>query len=191
MKSAAPLGTVVVLDRDGTIVVDKHYLDDPDELEFLPNAAEGLRSLHEAGHRLIVATNQSGVGRGRFSLARMHEVNARLEQMVAAAGARLEAIYSCPHAPADRCACRKPALGMLQQAAAELGFDPAGSIVVGDKVSDVEFGRRAGAITMLVSDPAQTPLAPHQTADFLVRDLAQVAGIAADTELLGKLRTSR
>ena len=190
MKPAVS-GTVIVLDRDGTIVVDKHYLDDPDELQFLPNAAEGLRSLHEAGHRLIVATNQSGVGRGRFSLARMQEVNARLEQMVAAAGARLEAIYSCPHAPADMCACRKPALGMLQQAAADLGFDPAASIVVGDKASDVEFGRRAGAISMLISDPAQAPVALHPAADFLVSDLAQVARIANDAELLNKLRTSR
>jgi len=184
-------GRVVVLDRDGTIVVDKHYLDDPNELEFLPNAAAGLRLLHAAGYRLIVATNQSGVGRGRFSLARMHEVNARLEQMVAAAGARLDAVYSCPHAPQDSCSCRKPQVGMLRQAAAELGFDPSDAIVVGDKVSDIEFGSSVGAVTMLVCDHDETPSMESHRPDFVVRDLVQVARIAADANLLAQTRVAR
>jgi D-glycero-D-manno-heptose 1,7-bisphosphate phosphatase len=186
-----PSGRVVVLDRDGTIVIDKHYLDNPDELEFLPNATAGLRLMHDAGCRLIVVTNQSGVGRGRFSLARMHEVNARLEQMVAAAGARLEAIYSCPHSPADSCSCRKPRTGMLQQAAAELGFEPSDAIVVGDKSSDIELGSTVGAVTILISGrDAVAPIHLHG-ADFVVRDLVQVAHIAADAKLLAQARAAR
>jgi len=184
-------GRVVVLDRDGTIVIDKHYLDDPDELEFLPNAAAGLRLLHAAGHRLVVVTNQSGVGRGRFSLARMHEVNARLEQMVVAAGARLEAVYSCPHSPDDCCSCRKPGTALMQQAAEELGFEPSDTIVVGDKASDVELGVNVGAITMLVSDRDATTASPAPHPDFVVRDLVQVARIASDADLLTRARAAR
>jgi D-glycero-D-manno-heptose 1,7-bisphosphate phosphatase len=142
---------VVVLDRDGTLVVDRGYLDDPAGLEFEPGAAEGLRWLYSHGYRLVVITNQSGVGRGFFALERVEEMNARLRHMVEEAGARLEAIYVCPHAPEAGCACRKPALGLLTQAASELGFDPACAIVIGDKPSDIEFGRRAGAKTILIA----------------------------------------
>src|SRR5215813_3526086 len=93
----------VILDRDGTLVIDRHYLDDPGQLCFLPGAAEALRMLSRNGHRLIVITNQSGVGRGRFTLERMHEINERLIEMTTAAGARIDAIYSCPHEPAAGC----------------------------------------------------------------------------------------
>ncbi len=97
---------VVLLDRDGTIVVDKDYLSDPNLLELAPYAAQGLRWLYSHGYRLIVVTNQSGVGRGFFSLADMEAVNARLIAMVEDIGARIERIYSCPHAPDDVCRCR-------------------------------------------------------------------------------------
>src|SRR5579863_9716785 len=102
----------VVLDRDGTLVVDRDYLDDPDELEFLPGAAEGLRRLHQHGYRMVVISNQSGVGRGLFSLQRLDEINARLLQMVRSVGADLAGIYCCPHVPEEGCACRKPGTGL-------------------------------------------------------------------------------
>ncbi|MFI4868873.1 MAG: D-glycero-alpha-D-manno-heptose-1,7-bisphosphate 7-phosphatase [Steroidobacterales bacterium] len=129
---------VVILDRDGTMVIDCAYLDDPAGLEFLPSAAEGLRWLSSRGYRVVVITNQSGVGRGLFPIERVYAMEA---------GARLEYIYFCPHAPDAGCDCRKPALRLMTRAAAELGFDPASAIVIGDKESDVEFGRRAGAVT--------------------------------------------
>ena len=158
---------VVVLDRDGTIMIDRDYLDDPAQLEFLPQAAQGLRLLHERGHRLVVITNQSGVGRGRFSLARLQEINARFIAMVERAGARIAGLYYCPHRPDEDCACRKPRTKLLEDAAAELGFAAADAVVIGDKASDVEFGRRAGALTMLVSPNGLTREGTPSTADQL------------------------
>jgi D-glycero-D-manno-heptose 1,7-bisphosphate phosphatase len=142
---------VILLDRDGTLVIDRGYLDSAAGLEFLPGAAEGLRLLYAQGYRLVVITNQSGVGRGKFPIERLHEMNARLTTMVSEAGARLEGIYFCPHAPEDNCDCRKPAPGLITQAAAELRFDPGTAVMIGDKDSDIECGRRAGTATVLIS----------------------------------------
>jgi D-glycero-D-manno-heptose 1,7-bisphosphate phosphatase len=152
---------VVLLDRDGTVVIDRGYLADPSGLEFEPGAAEGLRLLHASGHRLLIVTNQSGVGRGYFPLERLLAMNARLHAMAQAAGAPLEAIYYCPHAPEEACDCRKPAQGLMRLASAELHFDPRTAVVIGDRDSDVEFGRRAGATTILldagVPGPTEAP----------------------------------
>jgi D-glycero-D-manno-heptose 1,7-bisphosphate phosphatase len=169
---------VVILDRDGTIVIDRHYLSDPAGLEFLPGAADGLRSLYESGHRLVVITNQSGVGRGLFSLERLQAMNARLREMVLESGARLEGIYFCPHRPEDGCDCRKPATRLLLDAASELRFNPADAVVIGDKDSDIEFGSRAGALTMLVS-PGELA---KRAADYVVRDLREAATILRTLE---------
>lgn len=156
MSRVAAVDKVAILDRDGTIVVDRGYLDDPAGLEFEPGAAEGLNWLYSHGYRLVVITNQSGVGRGYFPAERLDAMNARLNLMVEEAGARLEGIYACPHSPDAGCACRKPALGLMTRAAADLGFDPASAVVIGDKESDIEFGRRAGATTILISGNAPT-----------------------------------
>jgi D-glycero-D-manno-heptose 1,7-bisphosphate phosphatase len=145
---------VVILDRDGTIVIDRGYLADPDLLEFMPGAPEALRWLYEHGHRLVVISNQSGVGRGFFTIQHVEAMNARLHAMVESAGAMLTKIYYCPHAPEANCACRKPGLALMEQAATELKFDPHYSVVVGDKESDVEFGLRAGARAILISPEA-------------------------------------
>ncbi len=150
MTSPAASDKVAILDRDGTIVIDRGYLHDPAGLEFEAGAAEGLKWLHDHGYRLIVITNQSGVGRGYFPAERVCAMNARLQRMVEDIGARLAGIYYCPHAPDHGCACRKPALGLLHQAAAELNFDPAAAVIIGDKASDMEFGRRAGAKTIMI-----------------------------------------
>ncbi len=167
----------VILDRDDTLVIDRGYLADPAGLEFLPRAAEGLRRLRALGLELIVISNQSGVGRGLFDAAALEAMNARLFEMTREAGAALRAIYCCPHAPEARCDCRKPGQALLQQAAADLGFDPAESFVIGDKASDVEFGRRAGATTLLVGgqQPAGTPEPSATAADYYVRDLVEAA----------------
>jgi D-glycero-D-manno-heptose 1,7-bisphosphate phosphatase len=147
---------VVILDRDGTLVIDRGYLGDPAGLEFEPGAAEGLRWLYSRGYRLVVITNQSGIGRGFFTLDRLEAMNARLNAMVEELGVRLEGIYSCPHAPDAGCACRKPALGLLTRAASDLNFNPKSVIMIGDKESDIEFGRRAGARTILITANAPT-----------------------------------
>jgi D-glycero-D-manno-heptose 1,7-bisphosphate phosphatase len=167
----------IILDRDGTIVVDGGYLDEPARLQFLPGAAEGLRRLHERGHPLIVVSNQSGVGRGLFSLARLQEVNQRFLHMVEEAGAKIDGLYFCPHRPEDNCACRKPATQLVLEAAAALGFVPARSVVIGDKGSDVELGRRLQALTMLVSATGRASDAQGPAPDYVVHDLREAAAI--------------
>jgi D-glycero-D-manno-heptose 1,7-bisphosphate phosphatase len=103
MSAPSASDKVVILDRDGTVVIDRGYLSDPAGLEFEPGAAEGLRWLYAQGYRLIVVTNQSGVGRGFFAMERVLAMNARLNVMVEAAGAKLAGIYVCPHAPDRLC----------------------------------------------------------------------------------------
>jgi D-glycero-D-manno-heptose 1,7-bisphosphate phosphatase len=141
----------IILDRDGTIVIDRGYLADPDRLEFMPGAAEALRWLWERGYQLVVITNQSGVGRGLFTIECVEAMNARLRAMIEQAGAKLTKIYFCPHSPEADCECRKPRLALMEQAATELHFDPHRSVVIGDRDSDIEFGVRAGARTILIS----------------------------------------
>jgi D-glycero-D-manno-heptose 1,7-bisphosphate phosphatase len=172
----------IILDRDGTIVVDGDYLDEPARLQFLPGAAEGLRRLHERGHPLIVVSNQSGVGRGLFSLARLQEINERFLRMVEEAGAKIDGLYFCPHRPEDNCACRKPGIQLVLDAAAALGFVPARSVVIGDKGSDVELGRRLQALTMLVSATGRASDGQGPAPDYVVHDLREAAAIIEKLE---------
>lgn len=175
MSARHALDKVVILDRDGTMVIDRGYLDDPAGLEFEPGAAAGLRQMHSHGYRLIVITNQSGIGRGFFAMDRLEAMNARLADMAAQAGAPLAGIYYCPHTPEDACTCRKPEQDLMRRAALDLGFDPAAAVVIGDKESDVAFGRRAGATTILIAP--RTPDAPATRADFVAPDLEAAARI--------------
>ena len=174
----------ILLDRDGTIIHDKHYLSDPDGVELLPGAAEGLRALAEMGFKFAVLTNQSGVGRGYFNEASVHACNARLSELLAKHGVRIEAYFHCPHTPDDDCGCRKPKTGLMDQAAESLGFDPAKSYMVGDKVADIGLGVASGAVAVLVrtgKGQAQEERCrdlPHHVAD----DLRGVAEIVAKLE---------
>lgn len=175
--SPAARPRAVLLDRDGTIVVDHGYMSDPAQLEFLPNATEGLALMHRAGHPLVIITNQSGIGRGLFSPAQLAAVNARFTTMVEDAGARLAGMYFCPHRPEEGCACRKPNTQLALDAAAALGFDPARAVVIGDKDSDIELGRRLGATTMLVSEDTGSGKGGPPAPDYRVRDLLEAAQI--------------
>lgn len=177
-----PPKRAIILDRDGTIVLDHGYLDDPARLEFLPGAAAALRQLSARGHPIVIVTNQSGVGRGRLSLASMHAVNERFMQMMREIGATVSGLYACPHAPEDDCACRKPKPGLLLDAAAELGFTPAQSVVIGDKSSDIALGRNVGAITMLLSDDGRASDGAPAQPDFFIRDLLEAVRIVADLD---------
>jgi D-glycero-D-manno-heptose 1,7-bisphosphate phosphatase len=172
----------IILDRDGTIVVDQGYLDDPRLLRFLPGAGEALRQFSARGHPIIVVTNQSGVGRGRLTLERMHEVNARFVRMVEETGARVDGLYSCPHKPEDACECRKPKTRLVLDAAAALGFEPANSVVIGDKSSDIALGRGVQAVTMLVSDNGRASDGAWVEPDYVIRDLPEAARIVAKLE---------
>jgi D-glycero-D-manno-heptose 1,7-bisphosphate phosphatase len=169
----------VLLDRDGTIVFERGYIRDPDEIELLPGAAAALRRLAKSSLALAVVTNQSAVGRGLLTEERLGEIHQRLRELLAAEGVALAGIYFCPHIPEDGCACRKPETGLFESASRELGFLPSESFVIGDKECDVELGQRAGATTILVRtgygddvdrDGSVSP-------DYVADDLAEAAGI--------------
>jgi D-glycero-D-manno-heptose 1,7-bisphosphate phosphatase len=177
--SGAARRRAIILDRDGTIIVDHGYLDDPGKVEFLPGALEGLREWHALGHPLIVISNQSGIGRGVLTIARVLEINARMQQLLRAAGAPLDGIYFCPHGPTDGCDCRKPGSRLVEDAAAELSFEPADAVVIGDKSSDIELGRRLGAVTMLVSADGRASDGIHAEPDYVVASLLEAARITA------------
>jgi histidinol-phosphate phosphatase family protein len=150
------LRAAVFLDRDGTVIVERHYLHDPDGVELLPGAAEGMRRMAAAGLKLVLVSNQSGVGRGYFGRDAVERVHGRLIELLQAQGVRLDALYICPHAPAkdragDPCGCRKPLPGLIERASRELGLDPAQSFVIGDKPCDVNLGLVVNATTFLVT----------------------------------------
>ncbi len=140
----------VILDRDGTIIVERHYLSDPDKVELLPGAAQGLRRMRGMGFGLLVVTNQSPIGRGMFGPDRLQLIHQRLLQLLRHEDVELDGIYFCPHTPEDKCTCRKPRLGMIQRAARELRFSPDCCFMVGDKLCDIEAGWRCGATPILV-----------------------------------------
>lgn len=167
----------VLIDRDGTINVEKHYLHDPAELELIPGAGAAIARLNRAGFGVVVVTNQSGVGRGYFGLDAVEQVHVRLRELLAEAGAAVDGIYLCPHGPDDDCACRKPLPGMVEAAAAEHGFDPAQAVVIGDKEVDVELGLSVGATTFLVRTGYGRKYEAATKADYVADDLAAAVGI--------------
>lgn len=140
----------VFLDRDGTLVKEVGYLADPGDLEILPGVGEALRGLRTGGYALVVVSNQSGVGRGFFGLGRVHEAMARLRTGLRGQGVELDGVYFCPHRPDAGCACRKPGTALLSLAAADLHLSLRDSVMVGDKLLDVETAHRAGAAGILV-----------------------------------------
>ena len=131
----------MLFDRDGTIVVDVPYNGDPELVQPIAGAKAALDRLRAAGLRVGVLTNQSGVGRGMISEAQMRAVNARVEELLGP----FDGWFICPHAPDEACECRKPKPKLLFDAARAWGVDPRQIVVVGDKESDVETARNAGA----------------------------------------------
>lgn len=183
----------VFLDRDDTLVVDVPYLTDPAGLRVLPGAARALVDLRRAGFALVLATNQSAVGRGLLSEEGLRVIHDELGRLLAAEGAALDAIYHCPHAPGatEGAAAghpdRKPAPGMLLRAADDLGLDLPRSWMVGDRLSDVLAGLGAGCRSVLVGSNATLDDLPEPARDgraFAAADLAAAAAlILAEADL--------
>jgi D-glycero-D-manno-heptose 1,7-bisphosphate phosphatase len=172
------------IDKDGTLVVDVPYNADPARVRLHDGAAEGLRMLAAAGFRLFVVSNQSGVARGYFGMADVARMEEHLRAILSAEGVTIEAFYWCPHHPdgvdgrfAVPCTCRKPEPGMLLRAAAEHGIDLASSWVIGDILDDVDAGRRAGCLTVLVDNGGETEwvMPPRRTPHYVAGDLADAA----------------
>jgi D-glycero-D-manno-heptose 1,7-bisphosphate phosphatase len=141
----------VFLDRDGTLIVEKEYLRDPDQVAIEKTVIEGLSMLQQLQYPLIVVSNQSGVSRGLMTEAEAHQVNARVDALLREQGVRILAWYICPHGPDSDCACRKPLPGMALEAAREWQLKLAGCFVVGDKRADVEMADAIGGAGILLT----------------------------------------
>jgi D-glycero-D-manno-heptose 1,7-bisphosphate phosphatase len=177
----SPLRPAVFLDRDGTIAEEVGYLNHASRFRVFPFVAAAIQRLNEAELPVIVVTNQSGVGRGYFPESLVQTVNELMTQQLAAAGAKIDAIYYCPHVSVENCSCRKPKTGMLERAAQEHALDLQRSFIVGDRYGDMELARNARARSILVRTgygegelawhAAKCPVQP----DFVAEDLTQAA----------------
>jgi histidinol-phosphate phosphatase family protein len=187
--TAAPaLRPAAFLDRDGTLIVDEHYLADPARVSLRPGAARAVGRLNAAGIPVVIVTNQSGIARGLLTEDDYARVSARVLELLAEQGAHVDATYHCPHHPdfGPACGCRKPGLQLFQQAASEHAIDLARSAYVGDKLRDVLPAARTGGLGVLVPSPdtpfgdvdrAQREFAVSTTLDAAIdRVLARLAG---------------
>jgi len=188
-------GQAVFVDKDGTLVENVPYNVDPAKLRFTPHALDGLRLLGKKGYRIIVVSNQPGLAYGMFTRAQLTQLQLALAAMMEREGVQLADFYACPHAPGPAgpvpaCLCRKPAPGLLRQAARSHRLDLARCWMIGDILDDVEAGRRAGCRTVLLDRGNETvwrlsPLrTPHLRAETLLE--AAQAIVAADDGSRGK-----
>ncbi len=168
LTSTSLAGVTVFLDRDGTLNVDTGYVKSPDDFTVLPGVGAALARLKQAGARLVVVTNQSGLGRGYFSSRDLEAIHSKLRLVLAEDGVTLDGLYFCPHHPDDHCNCRKPARGMIDRAHAELKVDLSRAYVIGDSIRDIELAKQVGARSLLVMT---SPSSAEALADLTVRDL--------------------
>ena len=159
---------LVILDRDGTINEDRDdYVKSPDEWVPLPGALEAISRLNHAGWHTVLATNQSGLGRGLFDMASLNEIQLMMTQALAAQGGRIDAVFFCPHTPDDGCDCRKPLPGLMQQIGDRFGVSLENTPMVGDHLRDLQAGRAAGCPTHLVLTGKSAGLEGQALADLL------------------------
>lgn len=158
MASGLKAIKAVFLDRDGTIVEDTGHLHEREKVRFFPGVAEAIKLLNEKGFKVIVVTNQAGVARGLYTEETVRELNSYIQECLAGQEAIIERFYYCPHhiegvveEYRKVCDCRKPNPGMIQQAVCDFDIDLKSSFVIGDNLSDVEAGRRAGCRTILLA----------------------------------------
>lgn len=142
---------LVILDRDGVINYDSaEYIKSPSEWIPYPSSLKAIAQLKNTGHQVVVATNQSGVGRGYYSLEMLHKIHEKMQDALKAYGVTLDGIYFCPHTPDDQCACRKPKPGMLLQIARDFNVDLAQAILVGDSLRDIQAAQAVNCKAVLV-----------------------------------------
>lgn len=167
------------MDRDGTLIVEKNYLHEPDLVELIPGTAEALILARELGWGIVCVSNQAGVGRGYFPEADVLAVNERVESRLNAEGAKIDGYYYCPDHPDQPSTHRKPAPGMALDAARDFDIDLVRSIVIGDKPCDIELGHAVGATTVLVRTGygAKHEAAKDCQPDFVIDSLADLSAI--------------
>ena len=155
----------VFVDRDGTLIRDVGYLCRAEQLEILPNVPEAIRLLQEKDYKVVVVTNQSAVARGRLTEAMLADIHGELLARLARRGARLDAVYYCPHHPTEGfapykmvCDCRKPNTAMIRRAETELKLDPSRSYIVGDQMTDMELAARSASKGIWINHPNEMPV---------------------------------
>ncbi|NLD05531.1 MAG: HAD family hydrolase [Synergistaceae bacterium] len=170
---------LIILDRDGTLIEEKNYLHDPDEVKIIPGVVDGLKKLTCEGYKFIVLTNQSGIGRGYFEESDMFLVNAKISKLLSYEGIEILKFYYCPHKPEDDCKCRKPKPGMVNNACFELGLSIKDIYcVIGDKKSDVELAENIGVKSILVlTGYGRSSLKDGVCASHVTEDLKEAADL--------------
>ena len=178
MKSKA-----VFLDRDNTIARDVRYCRRPEDFELLSTVPEAVRLINQSGFKVIVVTNQSGIARGFFTEETLAQIHNKMEYELARGGARVDAIYYCPHHPDDGCECRKPETALFRRAADEFDINFNRSFVVGDMQMDIDAGKVLGCKTVLVTTGFQGENGIIDPPDYIASSLLEAAQwITSDTE---------
>lgn len=166
----------IFLDRDGTINREIGYLSEPDKFELLPNALDGMKKMQDMGYRLVIVTNQPGIGLGYFSKEDFYRVNKKMLTEISKAGILLDKIYFCPHSKAENCPCRKPEIGLILRAKEELNLDLSHSFFIGDSEVDIQTGAKAEMKTILIENELVVDAVSWgKKPDFIVKDLLEAA----------------
>jgi histidinol-phosphate phosphatase family protein len=165
----------VFLDRDGTIARDVHYCRCPEDFELLPTVPEAIKLLNDSGFKVIVITNQSGIARGYFTEQMLALIHQKMKDELAKHGAKVDAIYYCPHHPDDGCDCRKPKTALFHRATQEMEIDFNLSYVIGDLPMDIEAGRALGCKTILVTTGPKGGNAVLDRPDYIADSLIKAA----------------
>ncbi len=173
----------IFLDRDGTINIDKNYVYKIEDWEFLPNAIEGLRELSLKGYKLVIITNQSGIGRGYYTCHDMEKLHHHVISLLKKNSIAIAGIYYCPHEPSDNCRCRKPETELLKKAATELNINIEESYFIGDKTCDIKMGKDGGCKTIMVKTGKGGKDGEYNVLpDFIVSDLYEAAKLIVSSE---------
>jgi D,D-heptose 1,7-bisphosphate phosphatase len=175
MTAPDQLQPAVFLDRDGTIMRDADYLSDPNGVEIFEGAPDSLRRLKQAGFKICIITNQSGIGRGYFTVDQYRAVEMEVDRRIGPG--LIDATYFCPALPDSDAPCRKPNPGMILEAQRDHGIDLSRSDMIGDKLIDAQCGRNAGVRTILVQTGSEKRNGPSAAADWDVRDLNEATEI--------------
>ncbi len=175
MGHAISTNIAVFVDRDGTLNEDHGYVTSPEQLVVFPGVLQALARLNQLGVRVILLTNQSAIGRGFMTAQDFQRIHQKLEDLLSAQDGKLDAVYYCPHHPDEGCACRKPNIAMIQEAAEYFSLDLSLCYVVGDKCSDLEAAHRAGAQGLLVmsSDYSDAAVRGHDAGQFSIAHVAE------------------
>jgi D-glycero-D-manno-heptose 1,7-bisphosphate phosphatase len=174
---------LVILDRDGTVNIDRDdYVKSPDEWEPVPGALEAIARLNHGGWHVVIATNQSGLGRGLFDMATLNAMHLKMNRLLAKVGGRVDAVFFCPHGPDEGCECRKPRPGLFQQIGQRFGVKlDAGVPCVGDSLRDLLAGQSVGCEPHLVLTGKSAALDEAGIADVI----RQVPGTRVHADLAG------